>query len=429
MEDGRNFANIERRLLSGDGQAVQQFMSDSPWEAGAVFGQIQADIRARPALQQGGLLILDESADEKAGDDSPGASRQYNGRLGKVDLCQVGVYLTYAHPPLGVWALVDGELFLPAEWFTPDWADRRQVLGLPDERTFASKPDLGWQMIQRAQAQGLPFDQVACDDLYGKSRELRAALDAAHLGYAAEVPADTQVYLHPPRVGIPRKRPKQGRTPTRPKVLSGHVPHEVRAVSGRGSTGWQRLTVRPSERGELVADFAVCPVWTVTPAGQVRAEWLVMRRDTEHRVTYTLLNASPNTPTIALIERSCQRFFTERTFQDGKSELGWADFQARKYRAWEHHTALTAATTWFVAEVKLNWRERYARDPDLLQQLEVELLPALSTANVRDLLQAVLPVPQLTPQQAREVVAAHLVHRARSTGSRLKTQRNLLDSG
>jgi len=200
-------------------------------------------------------------------------------------------------------------------------------------------------------------------------------------------------------------------------------------LTRRRSTGWQRVTVRPSERGELVADFAVCPVWTVTNTGPVRAEWLVMRRDTEQRVTYTLLNASPNTPTIALIERSCQRFFTEPTFQDGKSELGWADFQARKYRAWEHHTALTAATTWFVAEIKLNWHQRYACDPDLRQQLEVELLPALSTANVRDLLQAVLPVPQLTPQQAREVVVAHLVHRARSTGSRLKTQRNLLGSG
>ena len=130
-----------------------------------------------------------------------------------------------------------------------------------------------------------------------------------------------------------------------------------------------------------------------------------------------------------MIERSCQRHFTERNFQDGKSELGWADFQAQKYRAWQHHSALTAAATWFVAEVKLNWRERYARDPELLQQLEIEILPALSTANVRDLLQAVLPVPQFTPQQAREMVATHLVHRARSTASRLRTQHFHEDSG
>ena len=129
------------------------------------------------------------------------------------------------------------------------------------------------------------------------------------------------------------------------------------------------------------------------------------------------------------MERSCWRYFTERTYQDAKSELGWADLQARKYRAWEHHTALTAAATWFVAGVKLKWRAAYARDPKLTRQFELEVLPALSTANVRELLQAVLPVPQLTPKQAREAVATHLVHRARSTASRLRTRRFHEDSG
>jgi hypothetical protein len=83
---------------------------------------------------------------------------------------------------------------------------------------------------------------------------------------------------------------------------------------------------------------------------------------------------------------------------------------------------LTAAALWFVADVKLTWRETYARDPLLLEQFELDVLPALSTANVRDLLQAVLPVPQLTPQQARELVVKHLVNRARSTRSRLRRQ-------
>jgi hypothetical protein len=79
-------------------------------------------------------------------------------------------------------------------------------------------------------------------------------------------------------------------------------------------------------------------------------------------------------------------------------------------------------------EVKLNWRHKYARDPELARQLEVEVLPALSTANVRDLLQAVLPVPQLSSQQVRQLVVTHLVNRARSTSSRLKAQRQHNDS-
>lgn len=197
----------------------------------------------------------------------------------------------------------------------------------------------------------------------------------------------------------------------------------------RDDLATDRITVRHTERGQLIADFSVIPVWTLTETMQVQREWLVTRRDDDGRLTFVLLNAPETTPSQTLIERSCRRHFTERTYQDAKSELGWADLQARKYRAWEHHTALTAAATWFVAGVKLDWREAYARDPKPAQQFELEVLPALSTANVRDLLQAALPVPQLTPQQAREMVATHLVNRARSTASRLRAQRFHEDSG
>jgi SRSO17 transposase len=429
MEDARNYTNIERRLGLGDGQSLQQFMTDSPWCKQGVCDQIQDEIAAHPALHGGGLLILDESSDETAGEEQAGAGRQHNGRLGKVELSVTTVGLTYAHPATGTWVFIDGELFLQEMWFTNEYAERRKAVGLPPERRFASKPDLGLQMILRAQAHGLPFELLACDDLYGKSREFRAALDTAQIQYAAEVPGTTQVYLQCPQVGVPRRRHAHGKPPTRLKVRSRQVPHEVRALARSGLTTWERVALRNTERGELIADFAVRRVWTLTEAMQLRREWLVIRRDDDGRLTYVVLNAPDTAPAQSLIERSCWRYFTERTYQDAKSELGWADLQARKYRAWEHHTALTAAATWFVAGVKLEWREAYVRDPQLAQQFELEILPALSTANVRELLQAVLPVPQLTPQQAREMVATHLVNRARSTASRLRTQRFHEDSG
>src|SRR6478735_4124375 len=97
MPSKRTFANIARRIVapSDDGQALQQFMSDSPWSAQAVIAQVQTDLALTPALQHGGVLILDESADAKAGLHSAGAARQWNGRLGKLDLCQVGVFLAF----------------------------------------------------------------------------------------------------------------------------------------------------------------------------------------------------------------------------------------------------------------------------------------------------------------------------------------------
>lgn len=151
---------------------------------------------------------------------------------------------------------------------------------------------------------------------------------------------------------------------------------------------------------------------------------MVIRRERNGKCSYTLLNDPPETPAATLIAASCQRYFTERVYEDAKTDLGWAEFQAFKYRAWEHHLALTALALWFVAETKWQWAQTYARDPQLRQQLEVEVLPALSTANVCELLRAVLPVPTLTPNDALRIVIRMLRERAASTRSRLKKQIN-----
>ena len=318
--------------------------------------------------------------------------------------------------------MVDGELFLPAEWFGPAFAQRRKELGIPEERTFETKIALGLKMVKRAKAQGLPFELLACDALYGRDSQFRADVDMEGVWDAAQVPADTPVYRSAPQVGVPQKRSKRGRPRTRLQVLSPPPPQEVRALAGSPSTPWQHMHVRQTERGRLEADFAIRQVWTVAEGKRPRAAWLVIRRDAEGDCAYTLLNAPADTPAPHLIAGSCQRYFTERTFEDAKTEIGWDEFQAQKYRAWEHHVALTGWALWFVAQTKLEWAQAYARDPDLARQLAVEVLPALSTANVRELLKAVLPVPQLTPQQATELVITHLVHRARSTSSRLRCQ-------
>src|SRR2546427_574509 len=277
MDNERNFANMARNMTGDDGQALQHFMSNSPWAGQAVFGQIQAEIKATAALAQGSTLILDESADEKAGTNNAGASRQYNGRLGKVDVCRVDTCLTYANG--GLWAMVDGELFLPEEWFGAAFAQRRSELGIPAERRFETKIQLGLKMVKRVKDQGVPFDLLACDALYGRDSQFRADLAAENVQYAAQVPADTLVYLSEPRVGLPPKRGKRGRPRTRLRVLSGQRRHEVRALLQHPQTAWQRVQVRLTERGWLTADFAVRHVWTVAAGQRPRAEWLVMRRN------------------------------------------------------------------------------------------------------------------------------------------------------
>jgi SRSO17 transposase len=151
-------------------------------------------------------------------------------------------------------------------------------------------------MVKRVKAQGVPFDLLACDALYGRDRQCRADLAAANVQYAAQVPADTLVYLSEPPVGIPPKRGKRGRPRTRLQVLRGQGPYEVRALAQHPQTTWQQVQVRHTERGRLIADFAVRHVWTVAAGQRPRTEWLVIRRNSEGDCSYTLLNAPTDTP-------------------------------------------------------------------------------------------------------------------------------------
>ncbi len=274
----RNFANIGRQTGVPE-QNVQRFMSNSPWSAQAVFRQAQAKIAATPGLERGGMLILDESADERAGAKSAGTGRQHNGRLGKVETSQVGTFLACDNWP--IWTWVDGELFLQEHWFTPEMADEGQHLGSPPERQFETKIELGWKMIQRVKANGLPFEAVACDDLYGRSTWLRAQLRQADTVYIADVPQDTQVYLARLVVSVPEPQPgHRGRRPMRRRVLSEARLVQVRDVARRADTHQHRVCVRVTERGELNDEFAVRRVWTLQKSEAVQ-ERLVIRREAD----------------------------------------------------------------------------------------------------------------------------------------------------
>ncbi len=139
MEAGRNYANIARRTGNSE-QNMQHFMTNSPWKGEGIYRQIAEDIQATPALSRGGVLILDESAEEKAGDHRAGAQKQHNGRLGKVEMSQVGVFLAYANLKRSPgWTWVTGDLFMPEAWFTDEMAVERRELEVPDEVRFRTK--------------------------------------------------------------------------------------------------------------------------------------------------------------------------------------------------------------------------------------------------------------------------------------------------
>jgi hypothetical protein len=160
-------------------------------------------------------------------------------------------------------------------------AQRRTERGSPAERRFETKLQWGLQMVNRVKAHGLPFALLAGDALYGRDSPFRAAVDAEGVQYAAQVPADTHVYRHEPRMGMPPKRSKRGRPRTRLQGLGGQAPQEGRALAQYPPTTWQQGEVRHTERGRLLADCAVQRGWPVAAGQSPRAEWVVIRRHRE----------------------------------------------------------------------------------------------------------------------------------------------------
>jgi SRSO17 transposase len=411
VETDRNMANIGRKTGIPK-QNMHHFMSNSPWSGMELIKSLQDEIKEKHEFQTGAMLILDESPDEKAGEHSAGAGRQHNGRLGKVEMSQVGVFLSLVTPRVNTW--IDGSLFIPEHWFEEQYAARRKKVGLPEDREFQTKPELGWQMIQRAKENRVPFEAVAMDDLYGRNNQLRQRLDQAGIEYYGDIPANTIVYCDQPRIEYPKT--KAGKRSKQPQIVAQRR-YEARDLFHHPALEWQTITLRPNERGMLRAKFGRCRVWTVHN-NHCRQEWLLIRQDGQ-RLTYVLSNASNDISLKTMAWRKSHRYFIERSNQDAKSEFGWDEFQAMKYRAWEHQLALTILASWFVAETRLDWMNRFERDPALLEQYEVDVLPLLSVGNVRELLRAAMPFPHLSSQQAASLVIEHLVNRTRSRKSRL----------
>ena len=411
MKTKRNMANIGRKTAVEE-QNMQQFVSDSTWAGRELIAALQLDIGFREEFSEGSVFLIDESANEKAGAHSAGAGRQYNGRLGKVEMSQVGVFLGLVNKGYHTW--YDGELFIPEDWFSEAYTAKRKRVGIPENRTFKTKLELALAMVKRAKEKGIPVKVVDCDTLYGRSGWLRDELAQLDREYYADVPENTKVYVEAPLVTWPLT--KRGGKASKPEILG--LSYEVKALQSHSQTEWHSLTLRPTERGMQIADFARWRVWTVRADGSVREEWLLIRQN-KKRVVYSLSNASRDTSLFTMAERKSQRYFIERSNQDAKSELGWDEFQAIKYNAWEHHLALTIMASWFITETRLDWAQEHQRDPELLEALELDVLPALSMANVREMLRAAMPLPQLTPLQAAQLVAKHLDNRARSRKSRL----------
>jgi SRSO17 transposase len=224
--------------LAGDAtpDGMQRLLNFYSWSADAVRDDLRSYVTAAIG-DPGGVLIPDETGFLKKGMMSAGVARQYSGTAGRVENCQVGVFLAFAVPGGGR-ALIDRELYLPQSW--TDDRDRCQQAGIPDDRQFATKPELARQMIERAIGAGMPFRWVAADEVYGQHTPLRDWLEQQRVRYVLAVPKSFTVVT--------------GAGKIRADELTAAVP----------AAGWQQVSCGQGAKGPRYYDWAL--IATTSPA-------------------------------------------------------------------------------------------------------------------------------------------------------------------
>ena len=262
LENGRgNMTTYAAKVPECNNQSLQHFISNSPWDDRPVIAQIQSEVSKLIGDKDNGSIHIDESAFLKDGKHSVGVQRQYCGRLGKVDNCQVGVFLGYVNGRYRT--LIDERLYLPQEW--ADDPKRRAKCGIPDEIDFKTKAELGLEMILEAKDREVPFGWIGMDCFYGRDSELRDKIDDEEMIYIADIPCDTRVWLERPKTAIPKKKGRRGRNPTIERVVEGEPdPIEVRTLTAQLDPSlFQRIFLRDTERKELWTSMACLRVFPV----------------------------------------------------------------------------------------------------------------------------------------------------------------------
>jgi SRSO17 transposase len=421
LDSNRNYVNISRRVngVRDSGQNIQHFVSDSPWPHRRVYEEIQRQIGSCEQLR-GGFLTVDDSQDARSCGISAGVARQRNGRLGKVDSCQSGVGLTYQKD--GISVPIDAELFLQARWFTDEYRALWPKLHIPCDLEPKTKVQMALEMILRAKGNGLEFTAVCGDDLYGRSCDFRQGLNENGILYVCDVPGGNRVYLEEPVLRFPGKYPGPPCPNFKKCQCVTGTSYEISSLVKLFGLEFERVGIRPAERGILRYSIATVPCWTVTNDGRKRSETLLVRKESNGRFSYSLSNAPVDVARDELARWRAHRYFVERTFQDCKTELGWDELCAVKYRAWAHHTALVALALWLVTKLRLGVMMRAVGNGSAMKVFEVEHLPPISVSCLRLLLRTVYGLLYLAWEEALHIAMIRQAARIRSRKSRLRSQ-------
>jgi SRSO17 transposase len=306
---------------------LQHFVGAGKWPDEKIRAELQKHV-AEDIGDPDGVLVIDSSGFPKKGEESVGVARQWCGRLGKIENCQVGIFVAYASP--GGYTLLDCELYLPEEWAV-DRA-RRAKTHVPKDIKFRRGWELADTILERVSPR-VPHAWIVGDDEFGRPSTFRDRLADRGERYLLEVPANTLV-----------RRPKKG-WPGR-TVKWGTV---ARRKASRGPSHWSRFTLRDGEKGPIEVLAFCTRVETKRHGAPAREETLLVMQTIGGSKTWYYL-APKGTPldTARLVAVAAHRHYVEQAFEMGKGEVGLDHYEVRAWVGWHHHMTLSMLALWFL---------------------------------------------------------------------------------
>jgi SRSO17 transposase len=336
-------------LHDQDRQPIQKFIGQVEWDHRPLIGELVRQVGEKLG-EADGVLVFDPSGFPKQGRNSVGVARQWCGRLGKTDNCQVGIYMGYVTRKEH--ALVDFRLFVPEEW-SHDRA-RREKCGVPKGTKHRTRHELVLEMLDEHGA-SLPHTWITGDDEMGRPAEFREKLRQRSEQYLLAVPANTRVRdldaVPPPSTGSGRPR---------------KVPY-LRAskwAAAQPEKAWITIDVRDGEKGPIVVQVLKSRVQAKLKKRNGPEETLVVfreaQRDGSVKHDYGLSNASLETPAAEFARVLCAEHRIEECLKRAKSEAGLADYEVRTWEGWHHHQTLSLLASWFLTREKISGGKKIA---------------------------------------------------------------------
>lgn len=344
---------LASRVAPGHDQELRHFVSESPWEAGPVEQVLwqKADTMLGSA---DAVLIIDDTAIPKKGDESVGVAHQYCGALGKQANCQSLVSLTLAQNDVPIPLVL--RLYLPESW--AEDSTRRSKVGVPDTIVFQPKWQIALDELQRVVAAGVRFGTVLADAGYGVCTEFRHKLTQMSLTWAVGISSEQKFYPANAGTRLPRSGP-MGRPRKRP--LPTHARRSAKEIIARlQPKSWRRISWRNGTKGPLQAEFRAVRVRTADgPETTERVHlpgdeaWLVAERRSPGEIKYYLTNHPPTATLKTLASAIKARWSCEQAHQQLKEELGLDHFEGRSWRGLHHHALMTMVCFEFLQQERL----------------------------------------------------------------------------